>query len=81
MLRLYPNLYTRTCKTIPNENISINLSWISKQPSLNNDDRNLLDNFPPYEECRDAINKMKREKSMFWDLIGPFFYKALKKIF
>lgn len=38
-------------------------------------------NFPSYEECRDAINKMKREKSMFWDLIGPFFYKALKNIF
>lgn len=86
MLMFYQNLYTS--KNIPIENINTYLSEISENPTLNNDDRNYLDNFPLYEECREAVNNMKKEKSpgldglpcefyqCFWDLIGPFFLQS-----
>ena len=86
----YQNLFTS--KNIPIENINTYLSEISENPTLNNDDRNYLDNFPSYEECREAVNNMKKETSpglyglpcelyqCFWDIIGPFFYKALNEI-
>lgn len=91
MLMFYQNLYTS--KNIPIENSNTYLLEISENPPLNNDDRNCLDNFPSYEECREAVNNMKKEKSPgldglpcefyqgFWDVIGPFFYKALNEIF
>lgn len=53
----------------------------------------LLDKFPTFEECTEAFNSMKHDKSpghdgfpsefykYFWNVIGPYFYDALKDIY
>lgn len=90
MLNFYEELYTS--KNIRNENIESYLSEINEIPKykLDNDDAQLLEFFPSYEECKEAVNNMKKEKSpgldglpsefyqCFWDDIGPFLYKAIK---
>lgn len=69
----YPILYTRTCKNIPNENIIAYLSDISKNPTLNNDDRNF---FPFYEECRGS-KEIQKEKFLGLDDYLSEFYGTL----
>lgn len=41
---------------------------------LNNDDRNYLDNFFLYEECREVVNNMKKEKLFGLDGLFCEFY-------
>lgn len=55
----------------------------------------MLDKFPTFEECTEAVNtwSMKHDKSpgldglpselyqRFWNIIGPYFYNALKDIY
>ena len=53
----------------------------------------MLDEFPSYDECKDAVNNMKKENSpgldglpseffqTFWSEIGFIFYEALKDIY
>ena len=53
----------------------------------------MLDEFPSYEECKDAVNNMNKENSpgldglpseffqTFWSEIGFIFYEALKDIY
>lgn len=60
---------------------------------LNENDKLMLDEFPTFEECKNAVFEMKGEKSpgldgipcefyqCFWKIIGPIFYAALKEIF
>ena len=49
--------------------------------------------FPLYDECKEAVKTLKKEKSpgidwlpnefyqTFWEELGPYFYKALNDIF
>ena len=62
-------------------------------PQLNNADKDFLESFPTLDECKDAVNDMKVNKSpgldgipsefykCFWESISTIFYQALKEIF
>lgn len=90
MVNFYTSLYSS--KNIPNENIIEYLSNIDVL-EINADDRKMLNKFPSYEECKDAVFQMKKDKSpgfdgissefyqMFWSDIGPLFYAALEEIY
>lgn len=57
MVNFYTSLYSS--KNIPNENIIEYLSNIDVL-EINADDRKMLNKFPSYEECKDAVFQMKK---------------------
>ena len=90
MVAFYTNLYKS--KDISNENVDRYLENIDV-PEIKNDDKNILNKFPSYSECSEAVFQMKNNKSpgidglpsefyqCFWTELGPIFFAALKEIF
>lgn len=90
MINYYSNLFKTT--NIPIDKILTYLDNI-EVPMLNEKDKLVLDEFPTFEECKNAVLDMKGEKSpgldgipcefyqCFWNIIGPIFYAALKEVF
>ena len=90
MINYYTNLFKTT--NIPTDKILTYLDNI-EVPMLNKKDKSMLDEFPTFEECKNAVLDMKEEKSpgldgipcefyqCFWNIIGPIFYAALKEVF
>lgn len=77
---------------IPNESIDAFLSEINENLKLYNNDRNLLDKFSSYKECRGAVNKKKitwfrldglpsEFYQCLWGIIGLFFFTKLFEIY
>lgn len=62
-------------------------------PKLNNSEKEYCDSLPTIDECADAVNNLKNNKSpgldgipaefykCFWKTIGPLFYEVLLSIF
>lgn len=90
MFKFYQSLYAS--KNIDNKIIDDYLSEINV-PVISEDNKRMLDKFPTIEECTEAVNSMKHHKSpgldglpsefykCFWNVIGPYFYDALKDIY
>ena len=90
MVAFYTNLYKS--KDISNENVDRYLENIDV-PEIKNDDKHILNKFPSYSECSEAVFQMKNNKSpgidglpsefyqCFWTELGPIFFAALKEIF
>lgn len=90
MFKFYQSLYAS--KNIDNKIIDDYLSEINV-PVIGEDNKRMLDKFPTFEECTEAVNSMKHDKSpgldglpsefyqCFWNVIGPYFYDALKDIY
>ena len=60
MITYYQILYTT--QNISSVKIAEYLSEINI-PKLKESDKHMLDEFPSYEECKHAVNNMKKEKS------------------
>ena len=90
MFNFYKTLYSR--QNLDNTEFDNFLSKVDN-PILSEDVKNMLETFPTFQECTDAVNDMKADKSLglyglpckffkyFWKQIGPYFYDALNEIF
>ena len=90
MCSFYENLYSS--KHINDENISTYLQDVTC-PKLNDQEKKFCDSLPTIDECTDAVNNLKNNKSpgldglpgefykCFWKTIKPLFYDVLLCVF
>ena len=76
MFNFYKTLYS--CQNIDNTEIDKFLSKVDNT-ILCEDDKNMIEKFPTFHECTNAVNNMKANKSSSLDDLPCEFYKYFRK--